>query len=207
MTKRRMMELQERLGVTQDNLFGVVTATALAEHMTNGKIAYDDPDVQYCRTLSKGNAPHGKFMQGTLIAKMMDDPRGPRGKLLWADSGEWKLKNLRNITIPGVGKRTVYSRSAPAYVCAFGEVEARLPGFLKGRKVETLCTRRMNWNLKSLPSLHSFGIAFDIDLDKDGRCERVEDMDADTRLFVEIMESWGFRWLRNDHMHFQYSSV
>jgi len=204
------MTLQTRLGVKADGLFGPVTANALADALCSGDISWTDPDVAEARQLSCDMRPRGTFMQKTLIKKMENDPRGPEGKLRWTDGGEWKLSNLRSITIPGVGDVVVYKRAIPAFICAFGEVRARLPHF-KLSKVQTLCTRRMNWNLTSLPSLHSFGIAFDIDLDGDGKHERYEDLSEDVKLFIQIMESWGFTWggtwtgKHADGMHFSYS--
>jgi len=188
-TKKAVIAFQQKYMVTGE--VGIYTLSAM-RNIIDDKISKESTvpvphgDLEVCRTF------------GTLAYK---DTLGGRIELL----GDWARKNIAKVDLPIVGKKWIHKKIVHVFEAALQDV---LDADLDYEIVQfgTWSPRHKNHNPRSGISLHTWGIACDINWATNPPGKRG---DIDFKL-VEIFKrhgfSWGGEWKRRDDMHFQYAT-
>ena len=214
---RYIARLQETLAALDhdpgpaDDVFGPRTGTAFAFALRAGDVLADAPIVLAARDQVRAGTPHQRDILARYDQLLLDDPKRP-GYGIWRDPGAKTVgtANLRAFSVPLLGTLVLDRHAAGAIIAAWGEVAALVPTYKPGRAC-SMCVRRMNRDVHHPWSMHSTGYAVDVDLDGDGRWERIE---APVQAQVmQILESWGLvlglDWTgkNRDDMHHQWATV
>lgn len=214
-TDVRVLVLQQRLqswGLylgPLDNDPGPSTALAYARALQSGQLRPDEPLSVGLREAVRRRIPlQAKLrgMYGPDPAIVAEDPKR-RGACVFMDGGAWQAQNIRTFDVPLLGRLALHRRAAPAFICAWADVRA-LTTYKPGI-ASSYCLRHMNWDPAQPLTTHATGFAIDVDLDRDGRWERREDISPECVCALAILESWGIvlgaRWKgkNEDGMHTQ----
>lgn len=213
---RYIARLQETLAVLGydpglvDDDFGPKTATAYIKALRARDIEQSFPYVVLARERVATRTPRQKDILAAVDAWLVDDPSRPGYGTWRSEAGRATAKAyLRTFDVPLLGKLILDRRAAGPIIAAWGEVEC-LTGYRPGA-ASSMCYRRMDRNPARPWSVHCTGYAVDVDLDKDGKWERVED--AIPSSTMEILSSWGLvlglHWQgkMRDDMHMQWCLV
>lgn len=141
----------------------------------------------------------------------IDYTEGKGGRIVLRDG--WSSTHIGSRQwVDASGKaRKVRAHVAAVDSLALALHEASLASGYVPASVQTFVPRHINWNPKLALSLHSYGIAVDIDPKRNPRGQRPGSMDAHPA-FVDAMERRGWYWAgrwkgaSRDSMHFEAST-
>lgn len=191
-----------------DDDFGSKTATTYIKALREGAIEHDHPHVVEARQQVAARVPRQRDILAAVDGWLVDDPTRPGYGTWRSEAGRATAKAyLRTFDVPLLGKLILDRRAAGPIIAAWGEVE-HLTEYRPGR-ASSMCYRRMDRNPSRPWSTHCTGYAIDVDLDGDGKWERVED--AIPQRVIDILESWGLvlglHWQgkARDDMHTQWT--
>lgn len=193
-----------------DDDFGPLTAAAYVAALRAGAVQTTDPDVVAARQAVAARVPRQADILAQVDDWLVDDPTR-HGYGTWRSEGARAdaKRNLIAVDVPLLGRLILDRRAAGAVIAAWGEVEV-LTSYRPGR-ASSMCYRRMDRDPSRPWSVHCTGYAIDVDMDDDGRWERVE---APVRAaMLATLEEWGLvlgaRWRgkSRDDMHIQWARL
>lgn len=141
------------------------------------------------------------ILDGKLLRVTMPD-----GRIL--TGAQWEARHMTAINVPATGRRLYVNRYiAQPLLDALDECAALRDGY-RVRTLGCFAPRASRGNPR-LFSLHSFGLAVDINADTNPmRKPMVRDIpDAWVDVFERAGWTWGGRWSTPDPMHFQAATV
>jgi len=191
-----------------DGIWGPDTAHSVASALRQGLLLPDSAILADARAVVASLTPNEDAVVDAVAKRIGPHPKDPR-RGVWTDGGEWALAHLRHYDIPVLRTVLLHKDAFPAFLAAFSEIEARYPSLRVG-KTSCFCLRRKNWNAASGWTSHITGYAVDVDLDSNGKWERVEDISGDMVGALAVLRSWGFTlgedWSgkSKDGMHIQW---
>lgn len=202
--------LQALMGVSADGSFGPVTARALADACQRGSLTWDHSAVVAARAEVRAAVPDEHAVLARVNPLLEDDPNRP-GYGRWKDGGAWFSTRTVRVDVPLLGGCTIDRAVAGYLIAAWAEV-AQCTTYRPGA-VSCVCIRRMNRNVHQSWSLHCTGYCLDVDLDRDSKWERREQISPECAKALAILESWGWvlgaHWQgkSEDDMHAQWARV
>lgn len=192
-----------------DDDFGPRTAAAYLIAVRDGNLDREHVHAASARDQVAARVPRQAGLLARVDRWLIDDPSRP-GYGTWRSEAARAeaLRNLVLANIPLLGRLHLHRGAAGPIIAAFGEIEL-LTSYRPG-KASSMCYRRMDRDPKRPWSVHCTGYAVDVDLDRDGRWERVEAF-AQSEV-IAILESWGlvlglgWRGKDRDDMHIEWCS-
>lgn len=215
-TIRYIARLQETLAALGhdpgplDDDFGPRTAMAYVAALRAGNIDHRHVHVAAARDQVAARVPRQTDLLARVDRWLIDDPSRP-GYGTWRSEAARAeaIEDLVLVNVPLLGRLHLHRKAAGPIIAAFGEIEC-LTKYRPGR-ASTMCYRRMNRDPRKPWSVHCTGYAVDVDLDRDGRWERVEAFEQSE--VIAILESWGlvlglgWKGKNRDDMHIQYATT
>ena len=200
--RRGALELQDELDLEQDGLAGPQTIEAIARELG---LSEDDEPAEPVGVARHVKIPGPRGVEAIYGAFGYKSHPTQKGAIVI--EREWVKRNIVKVQIPYTDKHTWMHRLvADEFRLLFARaVEATGRQYIPV-KVWSWVARRKLWRNNRAPSLHSWGIAFDVDSHLN-RYNTEEGPLYDHPEFVEVFEdagwSWGGRWRTPDPMHFE----
>ena len=200
----------EELGIPQDNAMLINTGINSPRFVMKDlqKIVGEDAAVSILGPDLDPGAKQTAVLTGGSVAEAVGTFRYTvlgGGRI--APEQSWVDANIRTQPVPILGSVTCHRVVFPQLMAALGEIESRgLAGEINPGEYAGCYYPRYIANTQQL-SLHSFGIALDLNVPGNQR-GTVGEMNRDV---VDIFKSWGFAWGGDwgytDPMHFEMNAI
>jgi hypothetical protein len=200
--RRGALELQDELDLKCDGLAGPSTVEAIEEHLGLSGDNDPAPAVGVARHVEIPTPRGVEAVYGSFGYKSHPTQKGA----ILIDRG-WVRQNIVKVDVPYIGKHTWMHRLiADEFRALFAKaVEATDHKYLP-TKVWSWVARRKMWRNNRSPSMHAWGVAFDVDshLNRYGTEEGpLYDHPEFVKVFEDAGYSWGGRFSTPDPHHFE----
>ena len=199
-----------------DNDFGPKAAKAYQDALLSGVLGPDSELAANARVVVAKLAPkRGDVFSrfGPPNGSWIDDPNC-KGRIIMAASASWERNNIRRYTLATGHSVRLHKRASGHFIAAFADLEREiqrlegsgLPSW-RPDQVQSFVMRHKMWDPKKSLSLHSSGVAIDID-PNDNAYGKKGKIAKETPWVADLLLAWGISWGGSwkgsrDDMHFE----